>query len=90
MSAANTFLAGANMLGYLVAALLFLRARRRTGDPLFFAFAAAFFVLGVDQIATLLTGPDSDRLATVFMPRLIVFSLLIVAIVAKNLRGRAR
>ena len=43
------FLSGAITLGFLVAALFFLRFWRRTRDNLFLAFAAAFALLGLGQ-----------------------------------------
>ncbi len=53
------YLAGAVTLGYLIAAVFFLRFWRKTGDRLFLAFAAAFGLLALNQVmATFLEGND--------------------------------
>ncbi len=90
MSPLNTFLMGANTLGCALASLFFLRARRRTRDPLFAAFAAAFFLLGVGQGLGAMTSYLEDEIPWVFLLRLAAFALIIVAIAGKNLRATKR
>ncbi len=90
MSALNIFLTGANTLGYGVAALLFLRARLRTADPLFATFSAAFLLLGIGQGLGAMTSYSQDQVPWVFLLRLAAFALIIVAIVAKNLHTTRR
>ena len=43
------FTSGLLTLGYLLAALFFLRFWRRSGDPLFTSFAGAFVLLAANQ-----------------------------------------
>ena len=80
----TTFLFGANTLGYFLGAIFFLQGFRRTRDTLFLIFSAAFLLFSVNEAATalqLLPTPD-ESLAFLF--RLAGFTLLIVAIIWKN------
>jgi len=87
MQTAISFFSGADTLGYLVAGLLFARAWRRTGDFLFLSFSAAFVLLAVNQAVTGLGALTDEQRVWVFLLRLLAFLLLIVAIVAKNVRA---
>ena len=88
MRTLSIFLSGANTLGFLVAALLFLRAWARTNDGLFASFAAAFVLLAANQLlAVFVNLPDADK-SWIFLLRLAAFVLIIVAIIAKNLKAR--
>ena len=82
------FLSGAVTLGFLVAALFFVRFWRRTRDTLFSAFAAAFFLLGLNQ-ALLVVGhiPVEER-SWIYVLRLAAFLIIILAIANKNRGGR--
>jgi len=82
------FLSGAVTLGFLVAALFFVRFWRRTRDTLFGAFAAAFFLLGLNQ-ALLVVGhiPVEER-SWIYVLRLAAFLIIILAIANKNRTGR--
>jgi hypothetical protein len=82
------FLAGAITLGYIVVGVFFLRFWRRTSDTLFAIFALAFFVLAGNQAVVTLSGLEREALSWVYLIRAAAFSLIIVAIVAKNLPGR--
>jgi hypothetical protein len=82
------FVSGAVSLGYLVAALFFLKFWRRTRDGLFAAFAAAFVLLAVNQAAPVLFGIPDEALGGVYLLRLAGFLLIILAILRKNLAGR--
>jgi hypothetical protein len=82
------FLAGAITLGYLVVAAFFLRFWRRTSDPLFAIFALAFLVLAGNQAVVTLSGIEREALSWVYLLRAAAFTLIIVAIVAKNLPNR--
>lgn len=88
LAALSQFVAGADTFGFLVAALLFLRAHRKTGDSLFRAFSAAFGLLAANQLLSSLGRLPAEELPWIFLLRLAAFSLLIVAITAKNLSGR--
>jgi hypothetical protein len=78
------FFSGMIAMGFLVAAAFFVRFWRRTKDGLFLAFAAAFLLLAVNQaLSSLLDLPFEERSWLYFL-RLAAFSLLIVAILRKN------
>ena len=82
------FLAGAVTLGYLVAGVFFLRFWRKTRDRLFFAFAAAFILLALNQgIATFLEAGD-ERTVYAYSLRVLGFLLILWAILEKNLVWR--
>ena len=80
------FLAGAVTFGMLVAALFFLRFWRRTGDSLFLAFAAAFFLLGLGQGMLALASIPVEERSWLYLFRLTAFALILLAIVRKNAR----
>ncbi|ATE65645.1 DUF5985 family protein [Rhizorhabdus dicambivorans] len=82
------FLAGAVTLGFLLAGLFFLRFWRRTGDELFFSFAIAFALLGLAQGAIMLANSYLEERAWAYLPRLVAFALIILAIGRKNRRVR--
>ncbi|HLY05964.1 MAG TPA: DUF5985 family protein [Rhizomicrobium sp.] len=82
------FLSGADAFGYLVAALLFLRAWARTRDPLFTSFAAAFVLMAINQVLTVfVTLPEPDK-SWIYLFRLAAFVLIIMAIIVKNVQTR--
>ena len=81
------FMAGALTVGYVIAALFFLKFWRRTGDSLFAVFAAAFALLAANQAAPVLFGIPDEALGGVYLLRLGGFLLIIFAILRKNLRG---
>lgn len=78
-----TFLSGALTLGYLVAALYFLRFRRDTGDRLFLYFAAAFALFAAQRMMPLGTADFEPQS---YVVRLLAFLLILVGIVDKNMR----
>jgi hypothetical protein len=80
------FLAGAVTCGFLVAGLFFLRFWRRTGDALFLAFAAAFFLLGIGQGLLALANVPVEERSWLYLFRLAAFALILMAIVRKNRR----
>ena len=87
MEAILDFLAGAVTLGYLVAAIFFLRFWRNSFDRLFLAFAVAFALLALNQaIATYLESGD-ERTVYAYALRVLGFIIIFVAIVDKNLSG---
>jgi hypothetical protein len=90
MSVLTVFLAGANTLGFLVAALLFLRAWSRTADWLFAAFSAAFALLALNQFASTMESARGGEGALSYLLRLAAFATLIAAIVRKNLGSGVR
>ena len=78
------FLSGVLTMGYITAALFFLRFWRRSADRLFAWFSAAFFILAVQRVFVVLT-PDSDL---VYVVRLLAFVMILVAIWDKNRASR--
>lgn len=80
------FLSGAVTLGFIVAGLYFLRFWKDTRDPLFAAFAVAFWLLGLNQALLALTDVPFEERSWLYLIRLAAFALIIVAIGLKNRR----
>jgi hypothetical protein len=83
----NSFLAGAIFMGFLVAALFFIRFWKATRDRLFLFFAAAFFVLMGERAIRELMDIKTEWAPAVYALRLAAFMLLLVAIIDKNRRA---
>ena len=83
------FLSGAIALGFFVCGLFFLRFWRRTSDPLFMSFAAAFALLGLGQSLVALADISAEERAPIYLFRLVAFGVIIFAIVQKNRANRA-
>ena len=77
-------LLGATAMGSFVAGLFFLRFYRQTKDALFGYFGAAFWILAAQSFALGLTRPEEEVRVYLYLPRLLAFLLIIVAIVQKN------
>ena len=80
----HVLMIGMSAMGFVIAALFFLRFWRRTSDGLFATFAAAFLLLALNQVLLglpLVSGEDQSLL---YLPRVAAFALLIVGIVMKN------
>ena len=82
------FTAGATTLGFLVAALFFLRFWRTTGEGLFLSFSFAFFLLGAGQAVLTFTGSGEEDRGWPFLFRLAAFLSILFAIWRKNRGGR--
>ena len=78
------FLSGAVTFGFFVAGLFFLRFWNRVRDPLFIWFALAFCLLGTGQAILALAGVPQEERSSVYLIRLLAFSLIIFAIFRKN------
>jgi hypothetical protein len=87
MSPLLAFLAGAVTFGFAVASLFFLRFWRRTGDSLFLAFGAAFFLLGLGQGLLALANIADEERSWLYLFRLAAFALILWAIIRKNRRS---
>jgi hypothetical protein len=74
-------------MGYVIGALFFFRFWRRTGEPLFVYFGLAFLLLATSQALSVWAGQPSDENSWIYLLRLAGFMLLIVGIVAKNVRA---
>lgn len=80
------FLSGAITLGFLIAAIFFLRFWRRTGDSLFVAFAMAFSLLALNQALLVFTDIPLEERSWLYLIRLVAFSIILASIWAKNRR----
>ena len=74
------FLSGVLTMGYLIAALFFLRFWKESGDRLFAWFSAAFLILAVQRTLVVLM-PQSEL---VYVVRLLAFVMILIAIWDKN------
>jgi peptidoglycan/LPS O-acetylase OafA/YrhL len=82
------FLSGAVTLGFILAAVFFLRFWRKTADRLFLAFAIAFFLLALNQALAQWLGAADERVGYTYLLRVIGFVLILAAIVDKNVSRR--
>jgi hypothetical protein len=80
----TTFLYGANTFGYFLGAVFFLHGYRRTRDLLFLIFSAAFALFSLNEAATALQLLPEPQESLAFLLRLAGFTILIVAIIWKN------
>jgi hypothetical protein len=90
MNLLNQFLNGAVMMGFVVAALFFLRFHRRTRERLFAIFAASFFVLALERIVLACVPPEAEIRPYVYLIRLVAFLLISAAIVDKNRGAKSK
>jgi hypothetical protein len=80
----NDFLAGAIVMGFVVAALMFLRFWKRTREGLFLAFSGSFLLLGATQgLLTLGNFQDEER-SWLYLLRLAAFLLILFAMGWQN------
>ncbi len=77
---------GAIAMGYAVAGLYFLRFWRETRDRLFLIFAFAFWLLGVQRLALIVSREMVEDNTGLYLVRLFAFLLILGAIVDKNRR----
>jgi hypothetical protein len=82
----SDFLSGAITIGFVVAALFFLRFWKRTHDRLFLAFAAAFALLGLNQALLPIGNILVEERSWLYLLRLAAFSIILFSILAKNRR----
>jgi hypothetical protein len=80
----KAFFNGAILLNCWAVSLFFYRFWRRTHDPLFGFFAAAFSLLGAERLGMFFF---SELQPLVYCIRLAAFLLIIYAIINKNRRG---
>jgi hypothetical protein len=84
------YVSGVLTMGYVIAGLFFLRFWSRTRDGLFFAFACAFWLLALNQALVALAGVPREEQSWIYLLRLAAFTLIIAAIVRKNLKSTKR
>jgi hypothetical protein len=81
----NMFLSGMITTGSLVAGLFFVRFWSRSRDSLFLAFAAAFWLLALNQLLVSLVDDETEaRHIWLYLLRVAAFLLIAIAIVRKN------
>jgi hypothetical protein len=78
------FVSGMITMGFLVATMFFARFWARTRDPLFLAFAAAFFLLAANQALVALLELPREELSRVYILRILAFAIIIAGIFWKN------
>lgn len=84
----NNFLAGAIVMGFGVAAVMFLKFWKRTHELLFLAFAGSFLLLGVTQALLTLADFQDDARTRIYLLRLAAFLLILFAMAWQNRRRR--
>jgi hypothetical protein len=85
-SSLSLVLSGAIMLGTAAIGLIFWRFWSRTRDRLFVLFACAFWALAAERVLLLVVGAQNEFRPSVYLVRLIAFSLIFAAVVDKNRR----
>jgi len=80
----QTFLQGAAAAGSLVAALFFLRFWTRTRDSFFLFFSAAFLIEGLSRVPLAFEHAADETDPLYYLPRLLAYSLIVLAVVLKN------
>jgi hypothetical protein len=82
-----SFISGAIMLACLVAAGFFYRFYRRTSDRLFAWFAVSFLLLAFERCSLAVINAPETTSPLIYVPRLIAFVAIIIAVVDKNRSG---
>jgi hypothetical protein len=80
----NGFLLGVIVTTSLTAGVFFLKFWRRTRDPLFLAFAAAFTIEGINRIGFLFVERPNEGRPEIYVVRLLAFLIILAAIVRKT------
>jgi len=84
----NQLVWGMLAIAALVAALLFLRLWKLSGDRLLLFFAAAFAVFALNWIGLGVANPHYETLHYAYVMRLGAFMLILIGIIDKNRRVR--
>jgi len=77
-------LAGAIVMGYMVAGMLFFRFWNRTRDRLFLIFGWAFVLLGCHRILLALDARSAEDQVPFYLLRLAAYVLILLALYTKN------
>lgn len=86
MSTFNAALIGATAMAAMTAAVFFLRFWARSRDPLFLLFSFAFGIDAVMRFVLGFSAHSAEDEPFYYLPRLITFGLIVVAIAYKNMR----
>lgn len=81
------FVSGCIFLAAMLSALFFVRFWKETKDRFFLLFAASFIFLGAERVPALFELAIPDKHPYFFLPRLLAFVLILVAIFFKNQRS---
>lgn len=84
----DLFLRGAIAMGCAIAALLFLRFWRRSGDGLFLCFGLAFLIEALNRTFFALSSGYNEDATVYYLARLGSYSLILAAVISKNLPRR--
>lgn len=90
MEALLDFLAGAVTVAFLVSSAFFLRFWKKTSERLFLAFGVAFVFLALNQVAATYLEAGDERTIYAYALRVIAFTLIVLAIVDKNVSSGRR
>jgi hypothetical protein len=77
-------LSGAVAMACFVAALFFLKYWRQTRDSFFLLFALAFGIEALSRLVLAIARVSDESEPLYYIPRLVAFLLIILAIVLKN------
>jgi hypothetical protein len=83
-------LMGAVAMASLVATLFFLKFWWHTRDPFFMIFAAAFAIDAIGRLVLCVLPISSELEPAAYLPRLVTFGLIVIAIAQKNRPNRNR
>ena len=83
------FLSGIFMATFAASGLFFLKFWRKTGEPFFFAFAVACWMIALERIPLLFYGQTNESRYWVYLFRMSAFIFIILAILRAN-RSRRR
>jgi hypothetical protein len=89
MSTLETSLLGALSMGLFTASVFFLRFWARTRDPFFILFSISFFIEAASRIALACIEASDESEPLFYLPRLVAFALIVLAVVQKNRPDKA-
>jgi len=84
----ESFLGGAIVMGFTIAALFFLKFWKRTREGLFLAFSGSFLLLALTQAQLTLSRIFIEERSWLYLMRLAAFLLIIGAFWWQNRSGR--
>lgn len=79
---------GAIVMASFIISLFFLRFWKSTKDKFFLYFSLSFALEGFGRILLGLTEYPADREPYIYLFRLVAFSIILYAIIEKNLRSK--